>query len=98
MYVSLPGKHIESIKCAEPLMVGEFLDSDGNRYAMVVNLSMERSAKFTLSTKSGEEGIYTYVPSGNDPGLPVIKKADLNNHKKDYWLVAGEGILMKFED
>lgn len=98
MYVSLPGKHIESIKCAEPLMVGEFLDSDGNRYAMVVNLSMERSAKFTLSTKSGEEGIYTYVPSGNDPGLPVIKKADLNNHKKGYWLVAGEGILMKFED
>ena len=98
LYSTLPGQIVESLNCEEPLMVGEFRDIDGDKYAIVVNLSMERSAKFTLSAKGGKESIYIYTPSGNNSKLPLIKKPDINNHKNEYWLVSGGGVLMKIKE
>ena len=46
----LPGRLIESVTCSSPVMIGEFTGPNGERYAMVVNLSLERSAHFTLKT------------------------------------------------
>lgn len=94
----LPGEIVDSLICDGPLMIGEFSGGGGARLAMVVNLSLDRSVRFTLSTKSGRENIYLISPSANDSFIPVITKTDLNGHRKDYWLTAGSGVLLRFGD
>ena len=47
----LPGKLVEAVACPTPVMVGEFKHANGEAYVMIVNLSLERSAKFTLTTR-----------------------------------------------
>src|SRR5690606_33168311 len=84
---SLPGAIIDSIKSEEPLMIGEFKDANNNKYVMVVNLSVERSANFSFSTKSGKEKVFLVTPV--EKGLePVLRDRDINNHKNIYWLTA----------
>lgn len=85
----LPGILVESLTSTEPMMIGEFKDAEGNVYAMVVNLSLERSAKFIMQTKSQvrEIGIVSAVDASVSPFDP----------KAGLWLVAGAGALLKLD-
>ncbi len=85
----LPGNTVESLASSEPMMIGEFKNSDGQIYVMIVNLSLERSAKFTLQTRPVNQPIE--IVSAVDGSLsPYDPKAGL-------WLVAGSGALLKIE-
>src|ERR1051325_2591120 len=83
----LPGHLVEAVTCATPVMVGEFKHSDGDTYVMVVNLSLERSAPFTLKTTEPHETL-SIVSSVTGNLSPFDQKAAL-------WLVAGQGALLK---
>jgi len=86
----LPGQLVESVTCATPVMVGEFRHANGDSYVMVVNLSLERSAKFTLTTASPHNSIK--VVSAVDGAFST------KDEKDGHWLVAGQGVLFKLED
>jgi hypothetical protein len=83
----LPGNVVESVSCETPIMVGEFTDQAGIAYAMVVNLSLERSAKFTLTTR--ESTARAQIVSALDGSLTGF------DEKAGRWLVAGGGVLLK---
>lgn len=81
---------VKSLTGSEPLMLGEFTAPSGERYVMVVNLSLERSVKFTLEAFGADARIE--VVSSADASLsPYDKKAGL-------WLVAGSGALLKISE
>jgi hypothetical protein len=86
----LPGQLVESVTCATPVMVGEFRHANGDSYVMVVNLSLERSANFTLKTTSTHNSIKEV--SAVDGSLSTL------DEKSDHWLVAGQGALLKLEE
>jgi hypothetical protein len=54
---------------------------------MVVNLSLERSAKFTLETIKSYKGMQ--IVSAEDGTLRPM------DNEKGLWLVAGQGVLIK---
>ena len=82
----LPGRLVEAVTCPTPVMVGEFKHANGDDYAMVVNLSLERSAKFTLKMREARNSIQ--MVSAVDGSLPAFGQAD------GLWLVAGQGVLL----
>jgi len=84
----LPGEAIASIKCATPLMVGEFKASDGSaeRYAMIVNLSLRESTRFELTLVKGGE-VQQYSPV--DGSLSALEKGNALR------LTAGQGVLVR---
>jgi len=94
----LPGEITNSLKCESPLMVGEFVTEDDNKYVMVVNINLDRTVNFTFSTKNGKENCYLFSLSESDIASPVFEEIDINNHNNDYWLIAGGGILIKIGD
>ena len=83
----LPGQVVDSVTCANPVMVGEFTDANGGHYAMVVNLSVERSAHFTLKMKSPQEQI-RLISAADGSERPFDAQAGM-------WLTAGEGALLE---
>jgi len=83
---SLPGELVESVSSPTPLMVGEFKDADGQRYAMVVNLSLEATTHFTLKTGPATQSIR--LVSTIDGSLSPLKSPC------DLWLPAGQGALL----
>jgi hypothetical protein len=83
----LPGKLIRSATCSAPVMVGEFSDANGKSYVMVVNLSLERSAKFFLKLNNPKGAVQ--IVSTVDRSLSAI------DEKNGLWLVAGQGALLK---
>lgn len=91
----LPGKIIHSIKCNGNMMVGEFEDQNSREYAMIVNLELGRSINFTMSTQSGSEKTDLFSVSDNHEMADRFISKELDNHKKSYWLNAGEGILLR---
>lgn len=102
----LPGKVTKRLETTSPMMVGEFVSQDGTNYVMVVNLSVEKSAKFVIETKTPNEQMW--VVSAAEEGL-LIPANDQNeffltghgkerkpgNEKRGIWLTAGQGILLK---
>ncbi|MES2373345.1 MAG: hypothetical protein V4557_12245 [Bacteroidota bacterium] len=84
----LPGKWVDSVVTDVPMMVGEFVSVNGTKYVMVVNLSLEKSAKFDLKTKINQEKIWTVDIGENGRLVPAT-------HKNGIWLTAGQGILIK---
>ena len=81
----LSGNFVRSVECLTPVMVGEFKAQNGECYAMVVNLSLERSARFKLrTTGSAQIG----VVSAADGRLSPFD----SNHS--LWLPAGQGVLL----
>ena len=82
----LPGNLIESVTCPSPVMVGEFQHQNGERYAMVVNLSLEESAPFTLKTKIPGQSLG--VVSAVDGSVSAF------DSKAGLWLTAGQGVLL----
>ena len=71
-------------------MVGEFCDKDGNDYAMLVNLSLEHSARFHLQTAKKYAGIEKISPID---GLP----SPLITDDSGEWLLPGHGVLLKLK-
>lgn len=84
----LPGNCIEKIETEVPMMIGEFVSENGLNYIMVVNLSLEKSAKFKINTKITNEKIW--IVSTGENGYLV--ETDIN---EGYWLTAGSGVLIK---
>jgi hypothetical protein len=82
----LPGRLVEAVTCPTPVIVGEFRHANGDAYAMVVNLSLERSAKFTLKMREARNSIQ--MVSAVDGSLSAFGQAD------GLWLVAGQGVLL----
>jgi hypothetical protein len=82
----LPGNLVEAVACPTPVMVGEFKHANGNAYVMIVNLSLERSAKFTLTTRQPYDSIK--IVSAVDGSISAFDR------KGGLWLVAGQGALL----
>jgi len=86
----LPGKVVGSIECAAPVMVGEFEDKmTRQRWAMVVNLSLNESANLKIAWASGTSATHYVSPVD---GTLVKLDAD-----KGLWLAAGQGVLVRRE-
>ncbi len=85
----LPGGLVETVTCATPVMVGEFKHANGDAYVMVVNLSLERSACFTLKTTQPWDSIQIVSP--------VVGSLSAFNQKDGLWLTAGQGSLLRLE-
>lgn len=85
---ALPGKCVATLKSDTPFMVGEFRHEDGSEWALAVNLSLERSANFTVTTV-GDATVSVVSPEDGRimPYDPV----------KGYWLVAGQGALLRLD-
>ena len=94
----LPGKLIRNVEStASPrgfikkkpaFMVGEFVDCDGNDYVMLVNLSLEHSARFHLETVKDYASIEKYSPIDGSLSPLITNEAG-------EWLLPGHGILLK---
>jgi hypothetical protein len=82
----LPGQLVESATCATPLMIGEFRGPNAQSYIMVVNLSLESSAKFNL--KLARTGATLKIVSAIDRSTSAFDAAN------GLWLTAGQGVLL----
>jgi hypothetical protein len=81
----LPGTLITSVASPTAVMVGEFAGAGDERFAMVVNLSLERSAKVIVKARA--KSIRRVSPV--DRSLtPLAMDGSL-------WLAAGQGMLLK---
>jgi hypothetical protein len=81
----LPGKFVDGVESSTPLMVGEFSSGSGERFVMVVNLSLKRGAKVFVKADTASIKRVSVV----DRSLtPLGKNGSL-------WLRAGEGMLLK---
>lgn len=95
-----PGGLIRSIKSQSslkgysqfqpPLMVGEFRSQDGRDYAMIVNLSLEKSANF----------VFEIVGAARP--AEVISAVDASaspfDEKNGQWLAPGQGALLRLKN
>lgn len=80
----LPGKIVRSIRSPTLVMVGELAGAQGERYALVVNLSLARSAKVVVEARA--RSIRRVSPV--DRSLAPLAAGSL-------WLPAGQGALLK---
>jgi hypothetical protein len=85
---TLPGTCVSALKSDSPIMVGEFRHEDGSEWVMAVNLSLERSANFTLTTVG--ESTISVVSTEDGRVMPY-------DPEKGYWLVAGQGALLRLD-
>ena len=83
----LPGRLVTSATSTTPLMIGEFKSESGQSYLMVVNLSLERTGKFTLNLAHPIDPISLFSTSDNS-FTPF-------NQSNGCWLPAGQGILLR---
>jgi hypothetical protein len=88
---TVPGKLIDSLTANEPLMIGEFSGRNGEHYAMLVNLSLERTTQVKINrSRRGDEA---------DSGIKIISAVNrsLSNYdqKLGFWLNAGQGVLVQ---
>jgi hypothetical protein len=83
----LPGKLVEAVDCPTPAMVGEFEGERGEAYVMVVNLSLERLARFTLKTTQPRDSIQVVSP--------VTGEFSNFDAAQGLWLTAGQGALLR---
>ncbi len=63
------GGLVRAVSADVPLMIGEFEGADRTGYIMVVNLSLERSARFAVET-TGARRIADALPRRTVPGGP----------------------------
>jgi hypothetical protein len=95
----MPGRIVKSVRTttsprgfannSPAVMVGEFKDSSGADYAMIVNLSLERSIHFDLETMKDYREIHVFSP--------VEGKLSPFGEREGHWLTPGQGELIKFE-
>jgi hypothetical protein len=89
---ALPGQLVETVTADGQAMIGEFSGTgpaSGERYAMLVNLNLQRSVKFTLRFRGGAvENVRLVSPV--DGSLAPLGEAD-----DTLWLAAGQGALLR---
>lgn len=95
----LPGKVVREVHSTAsprgltdvepPIMVGEFQDERGHDYAMLVNLSLERSANIKIGTLKPHKTRQVF--SAEDARLLPL------DEENGHWLLAGHGVLIKLE-
>jgi hypothetical protein len=90
----LPGQLVRNAQADAPIMVGEFTSASGEKYAMLVNLSLEHSSKVHLAlTATPAPTSLEYVSPVDGSILPLEK---LPLEKDNFlWLTAGQGALIK---
>jgi hypothetical protein len=67
-------------------MLGEFAGAKGEKFALVVNLSLRESSKFTFTATESGKGIQVVSPADGS-----LSPADPDH----LWLSAGQGMLLK---
>lgn len=82
----LPGGLIRAVHGDTPLMVGEFRAQDGAQYAMIVNLSLQKSARVVMELGEGRQAGGVISPEDGSE-LPLEDGNAL-------WLTAGQGALI----
>ena len=87
---TLPGRVVATLTSSTPMMLGEFSSADGNDYVMLVNLSLERSANFSLVAKNRSDSLEEV--STLDGALRPFTAG-----KDGFWLTAGQGLLVRLE-
>jgi hypothetical protein len=85
---TLPGRVVDTVTSSTPMMLGEFKGAEGDDYIMLVNLSLERSANFSLASKNPPD-ILQEVSAIDGALRPYVSGKD------GFWLTAGQGILLK---
>jgi len=83
----LPGKLVKEVKSNTPMMIGEFKSNDGIDYAMIVNLSLQKTTGVFIKTIKSYEKIE--LISAQDGTLWPM------DNKEGVWLVAGQGVLIR---
>jgi len=105
----LPGEHVKAVHSEAPVMVGEFLNDNGERYIIIVNLSLERSAKFDVETIIHDELMYSVSLGEDAPYLYDFEASKRTSLKaktawkpkseqelnRGLWLPAGQGVMIK---
>ena len=84
----LPGSVIETITSTSPMMIGEFKGNGGETFVMLVNLSLDHSANFKLTTRTSSESVYEISAIDGD-------SRPFKSRKDDHWLAPGQGILLQ---
>ena len=88
---ALPGKRVTEIESNVPMMLGEFEERVGGAgYCMVVNLSLERSARFVL--KNNGKPIAGFLVSPENAALQPL------DNENGTWLAAGQGALIEVSE
>jgi hypothetical protein len=86
----LPGELIENVTSATPLMIGEFASAgDGARYAMIVNVALDRSTEIKLQPHAPNAQLHQFSPVDGTP-LPL-------GPDETFWLTPGQGVLLRFD-
>ena len=80
----LPGKIVASVESPTAVMVGEFGGDGDEKYVMVVNLSLEKSAKLMVKLRSGNAEVISSVDGSATPQAA-----------EGLWLAAGQGMLLR---
>ena len=83
----LPGELVAAVECDAPVMVGEFAAQDGARYAMVVNLGLDDSAKLVITLADSYECVQIASPEDGSWAPMDVEKG--------LWLAAGQGALAR---
>jgi hypothetical protein len=83
----LPGNLVESVQSPAPVMVGEFAGPDDSKYVIVVNLSLQQSAKLQIKLRGSSEILEMMSPV--DGSFSKIEETN------SIWLTAGQGALLK---
>jgi hypothetical protein len=81
----LPGKLVRAVSSPAATMVGELSGAGGARYAMVVNLSLERSAKVIVKAPGRRVRRVS----------PVDRSLSRLGDGGSLWLAAGQGALLQ---
>jgi hypothetical protein len=81
----LPGKLVRAVSSPAATMVGELAGAGGARYAMVVNLSLERSAKVIVKAPGRRVRRVS----------PVDRSLSRLGDGGSLWLAAGQGALLQ---
>jgi hypothetical protein len=83
----LPGKLITGIDSSPsaPAMIGEFTGRSDRRFAMIVNLNLERSAKFAITPAN--PGVVRSISPVDGHAAPL--------ESNSIWLPAGQGALLE---
>jgi hypothetical protein len=87
---ALPGEIIEKLTTSVPMMVGEFKGTN-ERYAMLVNLSLERTANFTFAAKNTAARIEEISAVDGKPRV-------FSPGKDGMWLPPGNGLLLRVKN
>ena len=84
---ALPGKLVQAIQSDAPIMIGEFSGPRDAKYVMLVNGSLQRSAKVNLTLTNKSKIVHISPVDGSESPL---------EEENSLWLGAGQGALLRY--